>query len=101
MDENQAPLVQENLISPSIDSLLEKVENKYLLALLTAKRARDLFEGSEQLVSKDYVNKVTTAIHEIHEGKVTYEHPLADGPQEDHQAVEEEDDDDDDADMGE
>lgn len=62
----------ESLISPSIDSLLAKVENKYILAILAAKRARDLFEGSEPLIEADYINKVTTAIHEIDKGKVSY-----------------------------
>ncbi|MCL1804213.1 MAG: DNA-directed RNA polymerase subunit omega [Eubacteriaceae bacterium] len=62
----------ENLITPSIDSLLEKVENKYILALLSAKRARDLFDGKRPLVREDYQNKVTTAIYEIEAGKVTY-----------------------------
>jgi DNA-directed RNA polymerase subunit omega len=53
--------------------LLGKVENKYILALLSAKRARELFEGKETLINVDYINKVTTAIHEIENGKVTYE----------------------------
>ena len=64
----------ESLISPSIDSLLEKVENKYVLALLSAKRARELFEGDDVTIEEYYINKVTTAIHEIDQGKVTYVH---------------------------
>lgn len=64
----------ESLISPSIDSLLEKVENKYVLALLSAKRARELFEGDDVTIEEYYINKVTTAINEIDQGKVTYVH---------------------------
>ena len=63
---------QDNLIQPSIDSLLTKVENKYILALLVSKRARDLFEGKESLIEDEFINKVTTAIHEIDKSKVSY-----------------------------
>ena len=65
---------KDNLISPSIDNLLGKVENKYVLSLLAAKRARELFEGDDALIDEYYINKVTTAIHEIDEGKVKYVH---------------------------
>lgn len=67
-------ITNESLISPSIDSLLEKVENKYVLALLSAKRARELFEGDDVTIEEYYINKVTTAINEIDQGKVTYTH---------------------------
>ena len=63
---------QDNLIQPSIDSLLTKVENKYILALLVSKRARDLFEGKESLIEDEFINKVTTAIHEVEQSKVSY-----------------------------
>lgn len=67
-------VTNESLISPSIDSLLEKVENKYVLALLSAKRARELFEGDDVTIEEYFINKVTTAINEIDQGKVTYVH---------------------------
>jgi DNA-directed RNA polymerase omega subunit len=35
----------ENLIRPSIDSLLTKVENKYILLYLRPKRARNCLTG--------------------------------------------------------
>jgi len=72
----------ENLITPSIDNLLDKVENKYILALLSAKRARDLFDGKKPLIKDEYINKVTTAIYEIEAGKVTYENSPADANRE-------------------
>ncbi len=62
----------ESLIKPSIDELLTKVENKYVLALLAAKRARELFNGAEELIAEYHINKVTTAINEIDQGKVSY-----------------------------
>ena len=62
----------DSLINPSIDSLLEKVENKYILSLLSAKRARSLFDGDDTLIDEFFINKVTTAIHEIDKEKVKY-----------------------------
>ena len=64
---------EDSLIEPSIDELLTKVENKYVLALLCAKRARELFDGDEPLIDEFHINKVTTAINEIDQGKVSYE----------------------------
>jgi DNA-directed RNA polymerase subunit omega len=63
----------ESLIEPSIDNLLKKVENKYILSLLIAKRARELFDGEEPLIDTPYINKVTTAIHEVDQGKIRYQ----------------------------
>ncbi|MDR2519668.1 MAG: DNA-directed RNA polymerase subunit omega [Eubacteriaceae bacterium] len=73
---NKKTSAQENLITPSIDSLLNKVENKYVLALLSSKRARELFDGKRPLIKDEYINKVTTAIYEIEAGKVTYKNQL-------------------------
>lgn len=64
----------ESLISPSIDNLLTKVENKYVLALLAARRARELFDGSDQCIDDYFSSKVTVAINEIDRGKVSYTH---------------------------
>ena len=61
---------EESLIQPSIDMLMEHIENKYVLSLITAKRARDLFNGEEPLIDEFHINKVTTAINEINDGKV-------------------------------
>lgn len=62
----------ESLIQPSIDTLLTKVENKYVLALLASKRARELFDGEDALINEYYINNVTTAINEIDQEKVNY-----------------------------
>ena len=64
---------EDSLISPSIDSLLEKIDNKYVLSIVAAKRARELFNGDEPLVDEFHINKVTTAINEIDQGKVFVE----------------------------
>lgn len=61
------------MLNPSIDDLLQKIDNKYILTSLVAKRARQLFEGDESLIDEYFVNYVTTSVHEIEEGKVTYQ----------------------------
>ncbi len=62
-----------SMISPSIVSLLDKVENRYSLIVLTAKRSRELIDGAKPLVDMDSTKPVTIAINEIEEDKITYE----------------------------
>jgi DNA-directed RNA polymerase subunit omega len=59
------------VIKPPIDELLTKVENRYVLVNLTARRARMLNEGSQPLTTESDKH-VTTALNEINEGKVRY-----------------------------
>jgi DNA-directed RNA polymerase subunit omega len=61
------------MINPSVVDLLKKVENRYTLVTMTAKRARQLIEGSEALLDIDSTKPVTIAINEISEGAITYE----------------------------
>jgi DNA-directed RNA polymerase subunit omega len=61
------------MISPSIVSLLDKVDNRYSLVVVTAKRARQLIDGEKALVDIDSTKPVTVAINEIDDGKITYE----------------------------
>lgn len=61
---------ENTLISPSIDQLLEKVDNKYILSILVAKRSKELFDGEAPLVDEFHINKVTTAIDEVYQDKV-------------------------------
>lgn len=62
-----------SMINPSIVDLLKKVENRYTLVTMTAKRARQLIEGSEALVDIDSTKPVTIAIKEISDRAITYE----------------------------
>ncbi|WP_333859098.1 DNA-directed RNA polymerase subunit omega [Clostridium sp.] len=62
-----------SMINPSVVDLLKKVENRYTLVTMTAKRARQLIEGSEALLDIDSTKPVTIAINEISEGAITYE----------------------------
>lgn len=61
------------MIYPSIKSLLEKVDNKYSLVAMTAKRARQLVDGQESLAHVNSHNPVTIATNEIAAGFIQTE----------------------------
>lgn len=63
------------LIKPTLESLMTKVDNKYTLVTLAAKRARQLTDGDEPLVDVDTTKVVSIAMEEIDQGKITYEAP--------------------------
>ena len=60
------------MINPAMSSLLKKVDSRYTLAILAAKRARMLTNGAPKLTEHDSTKDVTIAMHEIKEGKVSY-----------------------------
>ena len=59
------------LVKPTVLELLKKVDNRYVLVTVTAKRARQLAAGSTPLTSKEDPSPVSLAADEIAEGKVT------------------------------
>lgn len=59
------------MIKPTVAELLEKIDNRYLLVVATAKRARQIAAGDKKLTAKDDVAPVSIAADEIDEGKVT------------------------------
>jgi DNA-directed RNA polymerase subunit omega len=63
------------MIRPPIETLLERVPNKYLLVMLAAKRARELRAGQLPLVDVDSQNSVTVALEEIAAGRIKPEFP--------------------------
>ena len=63
------------LIKPTLESLMTKVDSKYTLVTLAAKRARQLTDGDEPLVDVDTTKVVSSAMEEIDQGKITYEAP--------------------------
>lgn len=63
------------LIKPILESLMTKVDSKYTLVTLAAKRARQLTDGDEPLVDVDTTKVVSIAMEEIDQGKITYEAP--------------------------
>jgi DNA-directed RNA polymerase subunit omega len=63
------------LIHPSMDSLLEKADNRFALCIILGKRARQLTEGAHALVSGPYYNAITTAANEANQNKLTSINP--------------------------
>ena len=63
------------MLYPSIDSLLNHIDSKYTLVTLSAKRARELAETEKPLIKNIHSDKlVGTALEEIDEGLIKYEH---------------------------
>ncbi|EKN66378.1 hypothetical protein BABA_16557 [Neobacillus bataviensis LMG 21833] len=67
------------MLYPSIDSLLEKIDSKYSLVSVAAKRARVMSQIKDErlpkYVSYKYVGK---ALEEIYSGELTYRISKAD-----------------------
>ncbi|WP_026329373.1 DNA-directed RNA polymerase subunit omega [Propionispira raffinosivorans] len=61
------------MVNPTMDELLKKVDSKYTLVVLAAKRARELLDGAELKVSMKSTKNVTNALEEIIEDRITYE----------------------------
>ena len=58
------------LVKPPLEQLLPKVESRYTLAMLVAKRTRQLVDGAQPMVVTDSPNLVTVACEEIAQDKV-------------------------------
>ncbi len=58
----------------TVEDCLEKVENRFLLVMLAAKRVKQLFKGSKPVIENRADNKnVVVALREIASGKLSYE----------------------------
>ena len=60
------------LLYPSIDLLKTKVDSKYTLTIMAAKRARDIIDHKPVLADCDIDRPVSIAAHEIAEDLITY-----------------------------
>ncbi len=58
------------LVKPTVAELLDKAENRYRLAIATAKRARQIAQGSKPMVETEDISPVTVAADEIEEGTI-------------------------------
>lgn len=58
------------LVQPTLEQLLPKVESRYTLAMLVAKRTRQLVDGAQPMVDSDSPNLVTLACEEVFHDKV-------------------------------
>ena len=63
------------LLYPSINELAEKADSKYTLAILTAKRARDIIDDKPVLTEEVCERPVSQAAKEIHQDLLTYRRP--------------------------
>ncbi|MBP1763806.1 MAG: rpoZ 2 [Firmicutes bacterium] len=61
------------MIKPSLDELVKKVDSKYTLVVLAAKRAREIMGGQTILVEARSNKPVTVALEELDADKITYE----------------------------
>lgn len=62
--------VKNMLVKPTVLELLTKVDNRFELVTMTAKRARQLAAGSTPLTKKEEPSPVSLAADEIFEGKI-------------------------------
>ena len=61
------------LLYPSINELSEKTDSKYTLAILTAKRARDIIDGKPQLtLTEENEKPLSVATIEVAEDLISY-----------------------------
>jgi DNA-directed RNA polymerase subunit omega len=56
----------------TVEDCLEKVENRFQLVILAAKRVKQLYKGAQPLVESKN-RQVVTALREIAAGKISYE----------------------------
>jgi len=62
------------VLYPPLQELMDKVDSRYTLVIVTAKRARQLIDGDKKLVEGLKTNKpVSIATYELAQGKITYE----------------------------
>lgn len=61
------------MIFPPLDELLCKVDSKYTLVAVAAKRARELMLGEPPTVDSKSNKMVTVALEEIAAGTIKYE----------------------------
>ena len=59
------------MLKPSINEVLDKIDNRYYLVGTVAKRAREIIDGQEPLVAADPKKKpLSIAVDEVYHGKV-------------------------------
>ena len=61
------------MIDPSLDVLVKKVDSKYTLVVLTAKRAREIMSGDVPLAESKSNKPVTVSLEEVAQSKITFE----------------------------
>lgn len=61
------------MLKPSINEVLDKIDNRYYLVVTVAKRAREIIDGAQPYVpTKKETKPVTIATQEITDGEIYY-----------------------------
>ena len=60
------------MLYPSINEIRKKVDSRYALVILAAKRSRDIIDGMPKLTEADVEKPVSIAANEIAEDLITY-----------------------------
>ncbi len=60
------------MLYPSINEIRKKVDSRYTLVILAAKRARDIIDGMPKLTEAEVEKPVSIAANEIAEDLITY-----------------------------
>ena len=60
------------MLYPSINTMRSKVDSRYTLVTLAAKRAIDIIDGTPKLTEADVIKPVSIAANEIAEDLITY-----------------------------
>ena len=61
------------IVEPRMDDLLKKVDSRYTLVSVVAKRARKITEGDKKMVDSKNNSVVSVASEELVEDKYSYE----------------------------
>ena len=61
-----------DIVYPLMGDLLKKVDSRFTLVVLAAKRARKLLDGAAVKVSVQTTKNVTRALAEVAEGRILY-----------------------------
>lgn len=60
----------------TVEDCLEKIDNRFALVLLAARRTKQLLKGAQPLIERTENKPIVTALREIAAGKVAYAKPL-------------------------
>lgn len=63
------------MIYPPMKDLVQITGCRYTLVSVVSKRARQLVDGDAPNIEKVFLKPVTTAIHELSEGKLAFDRP--------------------------
>ena len=61
-----------DIVTPPLQKLLKRVDSRYTLVVLAAKRARQLLDGAEVKVEAKTTKNVTKALAEVAGDRITY-----------------------------